>query len=208
MLNLTFPRKFLRKVAKLYFYYSAMNAGKTTTLLQSSHNYAERGMTTLLLKPLIDDREGLNVIRSRVGLEAEAKNFEKDDNLLQTIEAQHNTKSLNCVLVDEAQFLTRDQVIQLGDVVDRLEIPVLCYGLRTDFLGELFEGSRSLLAWADELREIKTVCHCGKKAIMTVRLNEEGKPLQAGEQIQIGGNESYVSMCRRHFKSSLGLSEI
>ena len=195
-------------MAKLYFYYSAMNAGKTTTLLQSSHNYAERGMTTLLLKPLIDDREGLNVIRSRVGLEAEAKNFEKDDNLLQTIEGQHKTKSLNCVLLDEAQFLTRDQVIQLGDVVDRLEIPVLCYGLRTDFLGELFEGSRSLLAWADELREIKTVCHCGKKAIMTVRLNEEGKPLQAGEQIQIGGNESYVSMCRRHFKSSLGLSEI
>ena len=195
-------------MAKLYFYYSAMNAGKTTTLLQSSHNYAERGMTTLLLKPLIDDREGLNVIRSRVGLEAEAKNFEKDDNLLQTIEAQLKTKSLNCVLVDEAQFLTRDQVIQLGNVVDRLEIPVLCYGLRTDFLGELFEGSRSLLAWADELREIKTVCHCGKKAIMTVRLNEEGKPLQAGEQIQIGGNESYVSMCRRHFKSSLGLSEI
>ena len=195
-------------MAKLYFYYSAMNAGKTTTLLQSSHNYAERGMTTLLLKPLIDDREGLNVIRSRVGLEAEAKNFEKDDNLLQTIVAQHKTKSLNCVLVDEAQFLTRDQVIQLGNVVDRLEIPVLCYGLRTDFLGELFEGSRSLLAWADELREIKTVCHCGKKAIMTVRLNEEGKPLQAGEQIQIGGNESYVSMCRRHFKSSLGLSEI
>ena len=193
-------------MAKLYFYYSAMNAGKTTTLLQSSHNYAERGMTTLLLKPLIDDREGLNVIRSRVGLEAEAKNFEKDDNLLQTIEAQHKTKHLNCVLVDEAQFLTRDQVIQLGNVVDRLEIPVLCYGLRTDFLGELFEGSRSLLAWADELREIKTVCHCGKKAIMTVRLNEEGKPLQAGEQIQIGGNESYVSMCRRHFKSSLGLS--
>ena len=195
-------------MAKLYFYYSAMNAGKTTTLLQSSHNYAERGMTTLLLKPLIDDREGLNVIRSRVGLEAEAKNFEKDDNLLQIIEAQYKTKSLNCVFVDEAQFLTRDQVIQLGDVVDRLEIPVLCYGLRTDFLGELFEGSRSLLAWADELREIKTVCHCGKKAIMTVRLNEEGKPLQAGEQIQIGGNESYVSMCRRHFKSSLGLSEI
>ena len=195
-------------MAKLYFYYSAMNAGKTTTLLQSSHNYAERGMTTLLLKRLIDDREGLNVIRSRVGLEAEAKNFEKDDNLLQTIEEQHKTKSLNCVLVDEAQFLTRDQVIQLGNVVDRLEIPVLCYGLRTDFLGELFEGSRSLLAWADELREIKTVCHCGKKAIMTVRLNEEGKPLQAGEQIQIGGNESYVSMCRRHFKSSLGLSEI
>ena len=195
-------------MAKLYFYYSAMNAGKTTTLLQSSHNYAERGMTTLLLKPLIDDREGLNVIRSRVGLEAEAMNFEKEDNLLQTIEVQHKTKSLNCVLVDEAQFLTRDQVIQLGDVVDRLGVPVLCYGLRTDFLGELFEGSRSLLAWADELREIKTVCHCGKKAIMTVRLNEEGKPLQAGEQIQIGGNESYVSMCRRHFKSSLGLSEI
>lgn len=193
-------------LAKLYFYYSAMNAGKTTTLLQSSHNYVERGMNTLLLKPKIDDREGEKIIRSRIGLEAESHEFEKNDNLFQEISHQHKDQQLHCVLVDEAQFLSRDQVKELGEVVDRLKIPVLCYGLRTDFLGELFEGSKCLLAWADELREIKTVCYCGKKAIMTVRLNEEGKPVQAGEQIHIGGNESYVSMCRRHFKSSLGFS--
>ena len=182
-----------------------MNAGKTTTLLQSSHNYAERGMNPLLLKPLIDDREGQAFIRSRIGLEAEANIFEKEENLFQKVDRHHQSTTLHCVLVDEAQFLTRKQVVQLGEIVDQSGIPVLCYGLRTDFLGELFEGSRFLLAWADELREIKTVCHCGSKATMTVRLNEEGKPLQAGEQIQIGGNESYVSMCRRHFKSSIGL---
>ena len=192
-------------MAKLYFYYSAMNAGKTTTLLQSSHNYAERGMSPLLLKPLIDDREGQAFIRSRIGLEAEAHIFEKEENLFQKVDRLHQSTTLHCVLVDEAQFLTRKQVVQLGEIVDQLGIPVLCYGLRTDFLGELFEGSRFLLAWADELREIKTVCHCGSKATMTVRLNEEGKPLQAGKQIQIGGNESYVSMCRRHFKSSIDL---
>ena len=185
-----------------------MNAGKTTTLLQSSHNYVERGMNPLLLKPLIDDRESQAFIRSRIGLEAEAHIFEKEENLFLKVDRHHQSTTLHCVLVDEAQFLSREQVVQLGEIVDQLGIPVLCYGLRTDFLGELFEGSRFLLAWADELREIKTVCHCGNKATMTVRLNEEGKPLQAGEQIQIGGNESYVSMCRRHFKSSLGLSEI
>ena len=194
-------------MAKLYFYYSAMNAGKTTTLLQSSHNYVERGMNTLLLKPKIDDREGERIIRSRIGLEAESHEFEKNDNLFQELAGQHKDNQLHCVLVDEAQFLSRNQVKELGDVVDQLKIPVLCYGLRTDFLGELFEGSKCLLAWADELREIKTVCHCGRKAIMTVRLNEEGKPLKAGEQIQIGGNESYVSMCRRHFKSSLSFKD-
>ncbi len=165
-------------------------------------------MQTLLLTAKLDTRAGPGVIASRIGLSADAFTFREDTDLFSLIKKSDFEKKRSCVLVDEAQFLTRDQVIQLGNVVDRLEIPVLCYGLRTDFLGELFEGSRSLLAWADELREIKTVCHCGKKAIMTVRLNEEGKPLQAGEQIQIGGNESYVSMCRRHFKSSLGLSEI
>ena len=184
-----------------------MNAGKTTTLLQSSHNYVERGMNTLLLKPRIDDRDGANVIRSRIGLEAESKLIDREDNLLKKIATEHNNSQLNCVLIDEAQFLSREQVEQLGEVVDSLRIPVLCYGLRTDFQGELFEGSKCLLAWADELREIKTVCYCGKKAIMTVRLNEEGKPVRAGEQIHIGGNESYTSMCRQHFKSSLGINE-
>lgn len=194
-------------MAKLYFYYSAMNAGKTTTLLQSSHNYVERGMQTLLLKPRIDDREGASVIRSRIGLEAYAHDFERQEDLFHKVSAHHHDSSLHCVLVDEAQFLSRAQVVQLGEVVDRLSIPVLCYGLRTDFRGELFEGSQHLLAWADELREIKAVCHCGRKAIMTVRLNTEGLPLQAGEQIQIGGNESYVSMCRQHFKASFGARE-
>ena len=182
-----------------------MNAGKTTTLLQSSHNYIERGMNPLLMKPLIDDREGVSVIRSRIGLEANAHQFKKKENLYKKVLKFHESSTRHCILVDEAQFLTRDQVVQLSEIVDQLQIPVLCYGLRTDFMGELFEGSRCLLAWADELREIKTVCHCGKKAIMTIRLNEEGNPLQAGEQIQIGGNESYVSMCRTHFKSNLGL---
>ena len=182
-----------------------MNAGKTTNLLQSRHNYAERGMNTLVIKPRIDSRSGENRVRSRIGLETEAVDVDPSVNLLDLVKNASEAQSIHCVLVDEAQFLTRKQVVQLGELVDQSGIPVLCYGLRTEFLGELFEGSRFLLAWADELREIKTVCHCGSKATMTVRLNEEGKPLQAGEQIQIGGNESYVSMCRRHFKSSIGL---
>ena len=184
-----------------------MNAGKTTTLLQSSHNYAERGMKTLLLKPHIDDREGGKQIRSRIGLEAEAVNFSRNEDLFQGVQGHHDSENLHCVLIDEAQFLSRKQVTQLGNIVDQLGIPVLCYGLRTDFRGELFEGSRFLLAWADELREIKTVCHCGKKATMTVRLNSEGLPMRAGEQVLIGGNESYVSMCRIHFKASLAETE-
>ena len=181
-----------------------MNAGKTTTLLQSSHNYAERGMETLVLKPQVDEREGTGRIRSRIGLEAEAVNFSGSDDLLQMICDRVNQGRLDCILVDEAQFLSIDQVKQLTDVVDRLNIPVLTYGLRTDFRGELFEGSQQLLALADELREIKTVCHCGRKAIMTVRLDTDGKPIHAGEQIQIGGNEHYVSMCRLHFKDAHG----
>ena len=193
-------------MAKLYFYYSAMNAGKTTTLLQSSHNYVEKGMRTLVLKPLMDDREGSKKVRSRIGLEAETFNFDQDDDLFEMAQKKHQSQNLHCILVDEAQFLSRSQVDQLGNVVDELEIPVLCYGLRTDFRGELFEGSRFLLAWADELKEIKTVCQCGKKAIMTVRLNAEGRAQIEGEQIQIGGNESYVSMCRKHFKNSFAES--
>jgi thymidine kinase len=164
-------------------------------------------METLVLKPRIDERERTSRIRSRIGLEAEAVEFGRGDDLLQMIYDRVDQDRLDCVLVDEAQFLSIDQVRQLTDVVDRLNIPVLTYGLRTDFRGELFEGSQQLLALADELREIKTVCHCGRKAIMTVRLDNDGKPIHAGEQIQIGGNERYVSMCRLHFKDALGDTE-
>ena len=194
-------------MAKLYFYYSAMNAGKTTTLLQSRHNYAERGMNTLVIKPRVDSRSGEGRVRSRIGLEAQAQDADPSTDLFALAEAASAHQPLHCVLVDEAQFLSAQQVGQLTEVVDRLYIPVLAYGLRTDFLGELFEGSRQLLALADELREIKTVCHCGRKATMVVRLDSEGKAVSSGDQIQIGGNESYVSMCRQHFKQSLGRSD-
>ncbi|MED5249506.1 MAG: thymidine kinase [Pseudomonadota bacterium] len=190
-------------MAKLYFYYSAMNAGKTTNLLQSRHNYAERGMNTLVIKPRIDSRSGENRVRSRIGLEAEAVDVDPSINLLDLVQNASEGQPIHCVLVDEAQFLSADQVDQLTEVVDALNIPVLAYGLRTDFLGALFEGSRQLLALADELREIKTVCHCGRKATMVVRFDGEGQPMHSGDQIQIGGNETYVSMCRRHFKESL-----
>jgi thymidine kinase len=188
-------------MAKLYFYYSAMNAGKTTTLLQSAHNYRERGMRVAILTPRLDDRAGAGVVASRIGLRAEAAAFERDDDLERWIRediAAHG--KLDCVLVDEAQFLTRAQVWQLSEVVDALRIPVLCYGLRTDFRGELFEGSQYLLAWADELSEIKTICHTGKKAIMTVRVNEQGLAVHDGPQVEIGGNERYVSVSRAEFK--------
>ena len=193
-------------MAKLYFYYSAMNAGKTTNLLQSRHNYAERGMNTLVIKPRIDSRSGENRVRSRIGLEAEAVDVDPSVNLLGLVQNASEGQPIHCVLVDEAQFLSADQVDQLTEVVDALNIPVLAYGLRTDFLGALFEGSRQLLALADELREIKTVCHCGRKATMVVRFDGEGQPMRSGDQIQIGGNETYVSMCRRHFKESLKIS--
>ena len=188
-------------MAKLYFYYSAMNAGKTTTLLQSAHNYRERGMRTLILTPRLDDRAGGGTVASRIGLQAEGTAFECDDDLQRLVErdiAAHG--ALHCVLVDEAQFLTRSQVWQLGEVVDALRIPVLCYGLRTDFRGELFEGSQYLLAWADEISEIKTICHSGSKATMTVRVDENGFAVQAGPQVEIGGNERYVSVSRAEFK--------
>ena len=188
-------------MAKLYFYYSAMNAGKTTTLLQSAHNYRERGMRTVILTPRLDDRAGSGNVASRIGLQAEGIAFGAGDDLQAIVErdiAAHGP--LHCVLVDEAQFLSRAQARQLTDVVDVLRIPVLCYGLRTDFRGELFEGSAALLAWADELDEIKTICHSGSKATMTVRVDDEGRAVQAGPQVEIGGNERYVSVSRAEFK--------
>ncbi|MBT5380933.1 MAG: thymidine kinase [Opitutae bacterium] len=186
-------------MASLFFYYSSMNAGKSTTLLQSSHNYQERGMRTLILTPEVDDRFGQGIVRSRIGLEAKAVLFSKKEDLLQVAKTELETGDLHCVLVDEAQFLTQDQVSQLCRVVDQLEIPVLAYGIRTDFQGELFEGSRHLLAWADNLVEIKTICHCGRKATMVVRLDADGKAVKEGTQIEIGGNDRYLSLCRRHF---------
>lgn len=187
-------------MAKLYFYYSAMNAGKTTTLLQSAYNYRERGMRTLILAPRIDTR-AQGKVASRIGLEADALRFTPGDDLLQQVEAdiaRHGP--LHCVLVDEAQFLAKAQVWQLSEVVDILDIPVLCYGLRTDFRGELFTGSAALLAWADELQEIKTICHSGSKAVMVVRMDEKGRALRTGPQVEIGGNERYISVSRREYK--------
>ncbi|MEO8802009.1 MAG: thymidine kinase [Rudaea sp.] len=188
-------------MAKLYFYYSAMNAGKTTTLLQSAHNYHERGMRTLILTPKLDNRAGTGVVASRIGLKANGHMFTCDDDLLRIAHADIAAHGgLHCVLVDEAQFLSRAQVWQLSDIVDNLRIPVLAYGLRTDFRGELFEGSQYLLAWADELTEIKTICHSGKKATMVVRVDDHGRVVTDGPQVQIGGNERYVSVSRKEFK--------
>ena len=188
-------------MAKLYFYYSAMNAGKTTTLLQSAYNYHERGMRTLILTPALDNRYGEGVVASRIGLKANARRFGGEEDLFALVEADIAARGkLDCVLADESQFLTRAQVWQLSDVVDRLRIPVLCYGLRTDFRGELFEGSRYLLAWADDLVEIKTICHTGKKATMVVRVDEQGRAVLQGPQVEIGGNDRYVSVSRAEFK--------
>ena len=188
-------------MAKLYFYYSAMNAGKTTTLLQSAHNYRERGMRTMILTPALDDRAGSGRVASRIGLQAEGVPFAATDDLQQLVQRDIAVNGrLHCVLVDEAQFLARSQVWQLSEVADALGTPVLCYGLRTDFRGELFEGSQYLLAWADELVEIKTICHSGSKATMTVRVDEAGFAVHAGPQLEIGGNGRYVSVSRAEFK--------
>jgi len=187
-------------MAKLYFYYSTMNAGKTTVLLQSAHNYRERGMRPVLLTPALDDRAGRGVIRSRVGLEASANVFDPGDDLLEIVRTRAAEGDIACVLVDESQFLTRDQVYQLSEVVDQLFVPVLCFGLRTDFRGELFPGSQYLMAWADELKELKTICHTGKKATMVVRVDGNGNALTEGAQVQIGGNESYIPVSRAEFK--------
>lgn len=190
-------------MAQLYFYYSAMNAGKSTSLLQSSYNYRERGMHTLVMTASIDDRYGVGKVASRIGIQTEAQVFSSQDNLSELISASHNEQHIHCVLVDESQFLSKEQVKQLTYVVDVLDIPVLCYGLRTDFQGELFLGSQYLLAWADKLVELKTICHCGRKANMVVRLDGEGRPMKEGEQVAIGGNESYESVCRKHFREFL-----
>ena len=188
-------------MAKLYFYYSAMNAGKTTNLLQSAHNYRERGMRTLILTPRLDHRAGSGTVASRIGLQAEGVAFDREDDLEVLVGLDIAARGrLDCVLVDEAQFLARAQVWQLSEVVDALRIPVLCYGLRTDFRGELFEGSQYLLAWADELAEIKTICHTGSKATMTVRVDDNGFAVSEGPQVEIGGNERYVSVSRAEFK--------
>jgi thymidine kinase len=187
-------------MAKLYFYYSSMNAGKSTALLQSSYNYRERGMNTLVLAPRLDDRYGVGKVKSRIGIETDASTFEADTDLFDFIAARHADESLHCVLIDEAQFLTRDQVFQLSEVTDKLGIPVLAYGLRTDFQGEPFEGSKYLLAWSDNLKEIKAICHCGTKATMVLRLDGDGNAVTEGSQVEIGGNDRYISMCRKHFK--------
>lgn len=185
-------------MAKLYFYYSTMNAGKSTVLLQSSYNYRERGMQTLLFTPIIDTRHQQGLVHSRIGLSEQASIFNPTDDLYQIVREANIEYA--CVLIDEAQFLTRAQVYQLTEITDQMSIPVLAYGLRTDFKGELFEGSQYLLAWSDELIEIKTICHCGRKATMILRMNEQGEAVSEGAQVLIGGNNLYVSTCRKHFK--------
>ena len=177
-----------------------MNAGKTTALLQSAHNYRERGMNPVLFTPALDDRHAVGYIKSRIGLESPAIAFTDEDDLFETVRSRLEEENVHCVLVDESQFLSRDQVFELTEVVDRLGIPTLCFGLRTDFQGELFEGSRHLLAWADELRELKTICHTGRKATMVVRVDESGYAVREGAQVEIGGNDRYVSVSRKEFK--------
>ena len=187
-------------MAKLYFNYSAMNAGKTTILLQSSYNYHERGMRTLLIKPAIDTRDTEQAeIMSRIGLSARADLIGPKDNVEDHIRAAHEQAPLNCVLVDEAQFLSEDQVWQLASVADKMRLPIMCYGLRTDFQGKLFPGSAALLAIADNIKEIKTLCWCGRKATMTLRVGRTGKAVTRGAQVEIGGNDRYVTLCRNHW---------
>ena len=190
-------------MAKLYFSYSTMNAGKSTVLLQASHNYGERGMKTMLFTAELDNRSKVGNISSRIGLSEKASTFNNDDNLFSSVQERLNIDKISCVFVDEAQFLTEKLVWELSDVVEILNIPVMCFGLRTDFQGKLFEGSSSLLAIADELKEIKTICHCGKKANMVVRVDSNGKVLKEGAQIEIGGNEKYISLCRKHWKNEM-----
>jgi len=179
-----------------------MNAGKSTALLQSSYNYKERGMNTLIMAPEFDDRYGIGKVTSRIGLEAAATTFSRADNLFDIVITCIQEDPLHCVLIDEAQFLTKEQVAQLSDVTDDLNIPVLAYGLRTDFQGEPFEGSKYLLAWSDNLKELKAICHCGSKATMVIRLDENGNAIRQGSQVEIGGNDRYISMCRKHFKEN------
>ena len=192
-------------MAKLYFNYSSMNAGKSTALLQANHNYLERGMKTKMFTFSGDNRYEENRIVSRIGISADALPFSEDTDLFQSLIEDKKQREIKCVLIDEAQFLTKKQVSQLGRIVDELDTAVLAFGIRTDFQGELFEGSKYLLAWADNLKEIKTVCWCGRKATMVVRLDKKGNIVSQGEQLEIGGNEKYVPLCRAHFnKKKLG----
>ena len=188
-------------MAKLYFNYSSMNAGKSTALLQADHNYRERGMSTILFTSAKDERYGKNEIVSRIGIKAPATYFFENTNIFEDVLKESQENNTDCVLIDEAQFLSKDQVFQLGRIVDELNIPVLTFGIRTDFKGELFEGSQYLLAWSDTIKEIKNVCHCGGKATMVVRINSNGAIVSEGSQIEVGGNESYIPLCRKHFHS-------
>jgi thymidine kinase len=194
-------------MAKLYFYYASMNAGKSTVLLQTDFNYRERGMGTMLWTAGIHDRSGFGVIDSRIGITARAEAYDAGTDLRAAIEAELKARPLHVVLVDEAQFLSRDQVYQLASVCDELDVPVLCYGLRTDFQGNLFEGSAALLALADKLVELKAICECGRKATMNLRVDAEGHAVRAGEQTEIGGNDRYIALCRRHFIERLKEAE-
>lgn len=191
-------------MAKLYFNYSTMNAGKSTVLLQASHNYRERGMETYLLTAQIDRRAGPGRIASRIGIGEDADTFREDDNLFDLIAARMKKGPVSCIFVDEAQFLTPDQVWDLARIVDDLKVPILCYGLRVDFRGQLFPGSAALLALSDEMREVRTICHCGRKATMVIRQDRNGRTIHDGAQVQIGGNETYVSLCRRHWREAMG----
>jgi thymidine kinase len=191
-------------MAKLYFHYSTMNAGKSTSLLQASHNYRERGMDTYLITAQFDNRAGDGRIASRIGIGEPADTFAPGEDLFAKIAARLALSDIACVFIDEAQFLSKDQVWQLARAVDDLGVPIMCYGLRVDFRGELFPGSAALLALADEMREVRTICHCGKKATMVVRKGPDGQALTDGAQVQIGGNETYVSLCRRHWREAVG----
>lgn len=196
-------------MAKLYFYYSAMNAGKSTTLLQASYNYRERGMETILFSPKIDTRFGKTIVYSRLGIEQEAVPFDKSFYFYDYVLAMKSKmQNLKCILVDEAHFLTKSQVIQLTDIATELGIAVLTYGLRSDFLSEPFEGSKYLLVYAEELTEIKTMCKCGRKATMNMRIDEDGKGITKGDQVQIGGNESYTSLCMKCYKRNINLGSV
>ena len=190
-------------MSTLHFTYSTMNAGKSTALLQANHGYQERGMHTMIFTSARDDRYGDSEIVSRIGLRADAETFSESDNLFNTVKANNNNTPLHCVLIDEAQFLTKEQVLQLGQIVDQLKITVMAYGIRTDFQGELFDGSKYLLAWADRLKELRAVCHCGKKATMIIRADDKGEIIREGQQIDIGGNEKYLSLCRKHFHAGV-----
>lgn len=190
-------------MAKLYFNYSTMNAGKSAVLLQASHNYRENNMDTYLLTAQIDTRDGTGRIASRIGISEVADTFGPKEDLVAKIETRLTQGKVASIFVDEAQFLTEQQVWQLATVVDELGVPVLCYGLRVDFQGQLFPGSAALLALADEMREVRTICHCGKKATMVIRQDAQGRTILKGDQVQIGGNESYVSLCRRHWREAM-----